>query len=162
LIVVSDTSPILNLFAVGRLNLLQHLYQQLVIAPAVSIELHRNGFDHASEEWLVARRPTNAELLKRLSQQLDPGEAEAIVIAVELRADRILIDERRARRIASELELRPVGLLGVLAEAKHRGILQECKPLLDEMIDTAGFWISERLRARFLTEIGETSADSKP
>lgn len=99
--------------------------------------------------------PTNRALINELSLRLDPGEAEAIAIALESHADRILIDERRARRVASEFNLRPLGLLGVLAEAKQRELLQECKPVLDDMIRVAGFWIGEQLYAKFLQEIGE-------
>jgi len=155
LIVVSDTSPILNLWAVNRLDLLRQLYRELFIPPEVGAELQRNGVDYRGQEWLVLKEPTNRALINELSLRLDPGEAEAIAIALELHADRILIDERRARRVASEFNLRPLGLLGVLAEAKQRELLQECKSVLDDMIRIAGFWIGERLYAKFLQEIGE-------
>ncbi len=156
MIVVSDTSPILNLSVIGRLDLLRSLYHELVIPPAVAIELHRNGIDHPTLEWLPLREPTDGELVKRLERRLDPGESEAIVIALELGADRILIDERRARRVASEFNLRPLGLLGILAEGKQQGLLQQCKPVLDEMIQSAGFWIGERLYAKFLAAVDES------
>lgn len=155
MIVVSDTSPILNLSAVGSLDLLRSLYHQLVIPPAVAIELLRNGVDHRGQEWLLLRQPVNSEFVRQLELRLDPGEAEAIAIALEMGADRVLIDERRARRVASEFSLQPLGLLGVLAEAKQHGILQECKPVLDNMMQIAGFWIGERLYAKFLTAVDE-------
>lgn len=156
MIVVSDTSPILNLSAIGRLDLLRSLYQELVIPPAVAIELQRNALDHSTLEWLLLREPMDGELVNRLELRLDPGESEAIAIAVELGADRILIDERRARRVAWEFNLQPVGLLGILAEAKQDGLLQECKPVLDEMIQIAGFWIGERLYNQFLAAVDES------
>ena len=155
MIVVSDTSPVLNLAAVGRLDLLRQLYEELVIPPAVATELRRNGADHRSAKWLVLKEPTNRKLVDQLALRLDPGEAEAIAVALELRADRVLIDERRARGVAFELNLRPLGLLGILAEAKQRGFLHECKPVLDEMIQVAGFWVGNKLYTRFLQEISE-------
>lgn len=98
----------------------------------------------------------DGELVKRLQLRLDPGESEAIAIALELAADRILIDERRARRVASEFNLRPLGLLGILAEAKQQALLQQCKPVLDDIIQIAGFWIGERLYAQFLEAVDES------
>ncbi len=156
MIVVSDTSPILNLSAIGHLDLLRSLYCQLVIPPAVAIELQRNGIDHHPLGWLLLREPTDGGLVNRLELRLDPGESEAIAIALELEADRILIDERRARRVASEFNLRPLGLLGVLAEGKQQGFLQQCKPVLDDIIQIAGFWIGERLYSQFLAAIDES------
>jgi predicted nucleic acid-binding protein len=97
--------------------------------------------------------------LAELRRQLDPGEAEAIIVAVELRASLILIDEQRGRRVAAERGLGYMGLLGVLAEAKGRGLIPECKPILDGMIEQAGFWIGSDLRSRCLREIGEEPRD---
>jgi predicted nucleic acid-binding protein len=70
-------------------------------------------------------------------------------------ADILLIDERRGRRIAAGLGLRVLGLLGLLAEAKHRGSLHDCKPVLDQLI-MAGFWIGKDLYKKFLNEMDET------
>lgn len=155
MIVVSDTSPILNLSVVGQLDLLRQLYREVVIPPAVEAELRRNGVGHGELAWLAIKEPAGTGLVEQLSARLHAGEAEAIILAVELRADRILIDERRARRVAGEFHLQPVGLLGVLAEAKQRGYLRECRPVLDGMMQVAGFWIGDRLYARFLEEVGE-------
>ena len=105
---------------------------------------------------MLLRKPTTSELVTQLELRLDLGEAEAIAIALELGADRVLIDERRARRVASEFNLQPLGLLGILAEAKHHGLLQGCKPVLDEMIQIAGFWIGERLYKQFLAAVNES------
>ena len=155
MIVVSDTSPILNLSVIGRLDLLRDLYQEIVIPPAVVTELRRNRVQHQSHRWLTLRQVTNRKLIDQLSLRLDPGEAEALDLALELRADRLLVDERRARRVALELNLQPLGLLGILAEAKQRGLLQYCKPVLDDMIHVAGFWLGERLYAQFLAAVDE-------
>lgn len=81
-----------------------------------------------------------------LSLHLDPGEAEAIALALERRADLILLDERRATRAARQLGLKTLGLLGVLLLAKRKGIIDRVRPLLDRLDTTTGFWIAPDLR----------------
>jgi predicted nucleic acid-binding protein len=154
LIVVSDTSPILNLSAIGRLDLLKSLYGVIVIPPFVHQELQHNGA-LVEAPWIKVIAAKGRADVARLREQLDPGEAEAIVLAGELGAELMLIDERKGRKVALDRGLRISGLLGVLAEAKQRGFIPNCRSLLDEMIGEAGFWIGRDLRARFLAEIGE-------
>ena len=67
-----------------------------------------------------------------MNNELDIGEAEAIALAVEIQADQVLIDERRGRLVASRLNLRYTGILGILVEAKSQGLIAEVKPLLDQ------------------------------
>jgi hypothetical protein len=154
LIVVSDTSPILNLAAVGKLYLLRDLYSEIIIPPAARHELESKGIE-LDLSWMCVVAARNRTELAKLRARLDPGEAEAIIVATEMNADLLLADERRGRRIAMEYGLEVTGLLGVLAEAKVRGIIDRCQPVLDEMIRVAGFWLSEGLRTRYLQDLGE-------
>lgn len=159
--VVSDTSPLLNLTSIGKLDLLGQLYREVIIPPAVIVELRRNGYGQIANDWLVIRAPDNLALVAQLRGHLDPGESEAIAVALEMHADRLLIDERRGRKIAAQAGLSIVGLLGVLAEAKKHGLISACKPMLDEMIRVAGFWIGEELYDRFLNVVGEKGASGR-
>lgn len=93
--------------------------------------------------------------MQELRESLDPGEAEAIVLAIEHRADLLLVDERRARRTATAAGIRVTGLLGVVARAKQAGLVDLAKPLLDELIETARFWVGADLYAEVLAELGE-------
>jgi len=162
LIVVSDTSPVLNLARIGRLDLLPSLYRQVLIPSAVYEELIRSKSDLppaveiASQPWLMVATATDQERVQELRGYLDPGEAEAIVLAIELRADLLLVDERRGRRVASAAGLAITGLLGVIATAKRAGLIDLAKPLLDELIQSARFWIGPDLYAGVLSELGET------
>jgi uncharacterized protein len=154
LIVVSDASPYLNLSAIGRLSLLRELYVEVVIPPAVQTELLRNGVE-IEASWTRVVAPVNLDQVAELRAELDSGEAEAIIVALELSAGLLLIDEKLGRRIAAERGLQVTGLLGVLAEAKARHLIHECRPILDQMIRVAGFWISEDLRTRYLVVLNE-------
>ena len=162
MIVVSDTSPVLNLARIGRLDLLPSLYRQVLIPSAVYEELIRSKSDLppaveiASQPWLMVATATDQERVQELRGYLDPGEAEAIVLAIELRADLLLVDERRGRRVASAAGLAITGLLGVIATAKRAGLIDLAKPLLDELIQSARFWIGPDLYAGVLSELGET------
>ena len=107
MIVISDTSPVLNLARIGRLELLRLLYKQVLIPSAVSEELTASkrdlppAIDLASDPWLIVASAKDQTRVQELREHLDPGEAEAIVLAVERRADLLIVDERRGRRAAT-------------------------------------------------------------
>jgi predicted nucleic acid-binding protein len=161
LIIISDTSPILNLARIGRLQLLAALYHQVIIPPAVHEELVRSrrdlppAVDLSSQPWLTVATPKDQARVQKLREDLDPGEAEAIVLAIEHRADLLLVDERRARRIAKDAGLAVTGLLGTVVRAKRAGLIPLAKPVLDELIHLARFWIGPDLYREVLNELGE-------
>ena len=158
MIVVSDTSPILNLRRINRLELLSSLYTQVLIPPAVFAELGANT-GHVDTmgvySSLRVEAPRNQLRVRELQRNLDAGEAEAIVLAVECGADLLLVDERRGRRAAEAAGLRITGLLGVLADAKRVGLIDRVKPVMDDLIEHARFWISRDLYNAVLAELGE-------
>lgn len=100
MIVVSNTSPINNLAAIGQLDLLQQLYGKIVIPHAVYQELLNAGTTDPGVlavqtlDWIEIRLVTHLELLQTLQTKLDAGEAEAIALAVELKANRLIIDQK--------------------------------------------------------------------
>ena len=86
---------------------------------------------------------------------MQAGEIAALSLAVELRADAVLMDELAGRRAAVSLGLRPVGLLGILLDAKERRLIPALAPLLDRLENEAQFWISATLRDSVLSDAGE-------
>ena len=162
MIVVSDTSPVLNLARIGRLGLLPLLYERVLIPSAVFEELTASksdlppAIDLGSEPWLIVASANDRQRVQELRGDLDPGEAEAIVLAIEHRADLLLVDERRARRTAIAAGLTVTGLLGVVARAKRAGLIDLAKPVLDELIQIARFWIGYDLYAEIPAELGES------
>ena len=161
MIVVSNTSPIINLAAIGQLDLLRLLFGTIAIPQAVFHEVAVRGHEQAGSSeiqvypWFERHEVQNAALVKQLEQHLDAGEAEAIAVAAELHADLLLIDERRGRRAAQQLGISVVGLLGILLLAKQRGYLNAIKPLLHDLIRVAGFWIDRELYKQVLMSAGE-------
>jgi predicted nucleic acid-binding protein len=162
LIVVSDTSPILNLARIDRLQLLHLLYRQVFIPSAIYAELRASkcdlppAIDLISMPWLTVASAEDRNRVRELQKNLDAGEAEAIVLAIERRADLLLVDERRGRSTATAAGITVTGLLGVVAKAKQAGLIDLAKPVLDDLIKVARFWIGPDLYNEVLTRLGET------
>ncbi len=160
-VVVSNASPLINLARIGYLALLQAVYGELVIPQAVWEEIVVAGAGQPGAEevrradWIRVCPVTDRHLVNALCQDLDAGEAEAIALAAELGADLLLMDERLGRETAHHLGLRCIGLVGVLIEAKHRGIIRAVKPYVDMLRDIAGFRIRDDLYHRILEDEAE-------
>ena len=151
MLVISNTSPLTNLAAIGHFDLLRPLYGELLIAEAVWEELNAGGQAWpgrdavADAAWIVRRAVVNRPLVTALRERLDPGEAETIALAVECPPPFVLMDEKEGRRTAQRLGLKTVGVVGVLLEAKARGLIAEVGPLLERLRQEAGFYLSDRV-----------------
>jgi uncharacterized protein len=160
-IVVADTSVVINLCCVGQGDLLRRLFREVVVPPAVAVEFARLASSVPRfaglllPEGIRQQAPTTLPALLRSAIGLDPGEAAALALAVEIHADAVLLDERRGREAASQLGLRAIGILGLLLQAKSAGFLAAVRPVLDDLQREAGFWIAEPLRQQVLGLAGE-------
>jgi predicted nucleic acid-binding protein len=162
-IVISDTSAITNLAAVDQLRLLPLLYKQVIIPEAVYRELVDidppvpGSAEVQAATWLEVKLITNRKVVERLQSEvrLDPGESEAIALALELGADLLLIDERRGRAEADRLGIKITGLLGILVEAKRNNLIVAVKPLMDALIATSEFRVSSALYNQILDIVNE-------
>lgn len=158
---VSNTSPLTNLAAIGQLDLLRSLYGRLLIADAVWDELHAGGqawpgqAEVAAAYWITRRTVQNRPLVTALRERLDLGEAETIALAVECSSPFVLMDEREGRRSAQHFSLKTVGVVGVLIEAKSRGLVAPVGPLLERLRQDAGFFLSDAVIQQALTVCGE-------
>ncbi len=161
MIVVSDASPISGLILIDKLQLLQQIFQTIVIPPKVHGELlaleqfghNINAFKNA--DWILVKHPTNLALVHDLKTELDTGEAEAIALAEELSADYLLIDEKRGRTIAAGRGLHIIGVLGILVRAKENKYIPDVKTVLHRLKVEAGIWIEKSLEEAVLKQVGE-------
>lgn len=133
MIVVSDTTPISNLIQIGQFELLRALYQRILIPRTVYDELiFLSKFqipivEILAQEWVEIVEVKSQTIVDRLLATLDRGEAEAIALAVETRADYLLIDEKEGRKVAKENHIALVGTLGVLINGKKQGLIDNMK-----------------------------------
>ena len=158
--VVSNTSPILNLAIVGQLELIRQQFGQVQIPPAVLAELKvqeerpgSKGIQAALDMgWIQVQEIDSPLYVQLLQQTLDRGEAEAIALAMALRADWTLLDERDGRKIAKSLGLKVTGVLGILLQANQKGELSSLSELINALVVKAGFRIAPELLAKVLAE----------
>jgi uncharacterized protein len=150
-IIVSNTSPISNLAKVGQLDLIQQIYGKVLIPQAVYKELLDERAGEVvitavkSAIWLQVEVVQNQELVSELRNQINVGEAEAIALAVAVKANRLLIDERLGRQASTGLGLQIIGVVGILLTAKHQGLILAVKPIMDALRIQASFRISSQL-----------------
>ncbi len=116
MIVVSDTSPITNLLKIGKIDLLQQIFGEVIIPVGVYEELTRIPAQKEKIEninWIKKHNARDETLISNLLKLLDKGESESIALAIELDADYLLIDERKGRKVANEYGLTITGILVV-------------------------------------------------
>ncbi len=158
MIVVSDTSPISNLIQIGKLDLLKQLYGNVFVPKNVYEELAFLDFQEEilkKESWIIVKEITNQILFNDIARILDFGEAQAIVLAIELKAEILLLDEQLGRKIAEEYGLKIRGILGVLLEAKSKGFIENVRSNMELLRDVAKFRIHPTLFQAILNTAGE-------
>lgn len=161
--VVSDTSPLLGLSAIGYLELLKDQFGEVFIPQSVLAELKvetdfrgTSAIQQAlSQGWLISKEIQNEPLAKSLLLELHKGEAEALTLAMDLGLDMIVMDERIGRERAKALGLKTVGILGVLLSAKKHGKIDSVGDAMKSLRKEIGFFISVSLYQDILRQAGE-------
>ena len=156
--VVSNTTPIISLLKLERLDLLKDLFGQIYIPLAVLNEVNagkdKNYFKDLSKiDWIVILEIKDKASVGTF-QNLDAGEAEAIVLATEICAGLIILDEKLGRSQAKKSSLNVIGTIGILLKAKKMGLIANIEPLLEELT-IKNVWISDDLKNEILSICGE-------
>lgn len=150
--VVLDASPLVALARIGRLSLLHEMFGRVAVPDAVWREVVEAGFDKpgssevSSAAWIDRRPVANIAMVSLLRRDLGAGEAEAIVLAREIPADLLVMDEAIGRSAARQLGVPTAGLVGVLIEARERRLLPDAAQISERLHREAGFWLSAELR----------------
>lgn len=162
MIVVSDATPIISFLKINRLDILGKLFGEVLLPEAVYEELTLNQF--FLEE---AEQVKSCEFFKRVSVSnnnavgmlmritgLDLGESEAIIYSDENKSDLLIVDEVRARRVATSMKLRITGTIGVLIAANENGLLNKDEALAcAEILRLSKRHISETLLNSFVENL---------
>lgn len=158
--VACNTSPFQYLHQLGLLRLLPALVGAVTVPPVVVAELdagRSHGVDVPdirSLEWVRIRTPVGVSALP-LVNDLGPGEAEVLMLALESPGTMVLLDDNVARQAAGALGIPFKGTLGLLLEAKRAGLLPSVSPLLDQL-QALRFRIAPSTRSAVLELAGET------
>jgi predicted nucleic acid-binding protein len=151
---VSDAGPLIHLSWIDQLDLLDQLFEEVVVPPSVRDEVLASpadtlGLDHIqrafADGWLRVRVPTGPlRLTRNAADALDQGEAEAMLLAEEITADLFITDDALARTEAVRRGLGVVGTVGVLTEARKLGLIPATLPFVLEL-RRLGQWMSQAL-----------------
>jgi hypothetical protein len=151
IVVVADASPLIALERINQLGLLKALFEEVLIPPAAAGEVAPRL---VLPPWIRKRalqQPIAGEVLRA---SLGPGESEAISLALEVHADRLIVDERAGRRVAEALGLRVAGVLGLLVLSKQRGLIAAVRPQVESLL-RVGFRADPDLVESVLRRAGE-------
>jgi len=159
--VVSNSSPLIHLAKIDKLELLRKYFHQITIPEAVYRECTEEGKDRPEvamlkdTNWIKVLVVRDQRLIKLLQSSLDAGESESIALALEIGADLILLDNSDAREKARLYGLKITGTIGILLKARIDGYFDSLKEVLVKLKGT-GFWISDKLMTQLLIEAGES------
>lgn len=148
-IIISDASCFIILVKIGELNILQKLYNQIVTTSEIAME-----FGEPLPNWVLIKDVTDKYRQRILEMQIDKGESSAIALALEIENSTLILDDFKARKVATNLGLSYTGTIGIIIKAKLNGIIPSIKPLLEKIKET-NFRISPEIELQALKEAGE-------
>lgn len=161
MMIVSNTTPLIGLASIQRFGLLRQLFGEVSIAQAVYDEAVIAGHEAggakdevATADWIKTIRIKDRLAVEVLLDEMDLGEAETIVLARELGADWVLMDEKKGRRKLDQLGLKKVGTVGILLKAKQVGRLSTIRPEI-ERLRQQGFSLSQAVVDAVIRQAGE-------
>jgi len=161
-ILVSNTGPLIALALIDRLDVLHALFESVHISEEVHKELLEGGL---SGHGLIPLQKASWIKIQRISSPIDPllmtvldtGEASVMQLAREIKADYVLIDERKGRKIARDIfGLNVIGTARILVEAKKKGVLNSSVGESLAQLKESGYWIHDDIVKITMKEAGES------
>lgn len=150
--IISDASCFILLEKIDALELLAKTYGKITTTPLVAAEI-----TFSLPEWVEIVSPTNKSIVEDLKRTIDPGEASAIALALEVADATIILDDLKARKIAKRLGLDVTGTIGVLLKSKRDGVIPELRTYLLKIRQTS-FRLSKQIEDEAFMLAGETDA----
>lgn len=138
-VVISDTSTLILFNKIDQLNILNKVYDELITTPEVAEE-----FGDQLPDWFKIHSVKDKKYQNFLEAQVDIGEASAIALAAEYDNVLLLLDDLKARKLATQLKFKITGALGVIHKAKQMSIIPKVRPLIDSLLST-DFRISDNI-----------------
>ncbi|HEY9005147.1 MAG TPA: DUF3368 domain-containing protein [Ohtaekwangia sp.] len=148
-VVIADTSCLILLTKISELDLLRVCYKKIVVPEEVA-----QDYGSALPAWIEIKKVIQGSLQKTLMQIIDAGEASAFALALEIPDTLVIVDDRKARKVALSLGLSVTGTLGIFIKAKRQGLIPAVKPILAKLA-TTDFRVSEKLLDNILDLTGE-------
>lgn len=158
MIVISNSSALISLLGVEKLDILGKLFETVMIPEAVYNEVFNkkvSNLDLKKTKFLQIEKVTDRKMVKLLKMQLGYGESEVIALALEKGIDRVIIDDKQARKVADKLGLKVIGTLGILILAKEKQVIKEVRPLVLSMMEKINFRIDRALLNKILGILNE-------
>lgn len=157
--VIVNSTPLIVLCGIGKLNILKEMYGEIIIPSAVFREVTAKEDSVCAQirsagEWMRVEQIKDCSEKKMYKAKLHDGEVEVMILAQERNADLVILDDNAAKKTAKYLGLTVTGTLGVLVKAKNQGIIGRVSPFLCEMRKN-GFYISSEVERMVLEQAGE-------
>lgn len=159
-VIVADSGPLISFARIGQLKLMARMVHRVVIPPAVLEELAPRGkrrkgaYALQRAPWIVVEDLKDPHVLDRVSPHIKGGERAAIALAYEQGLP-LLIDDFAGRQEAERLKIRIIGSVGLLLEAKKRGVIPKVKPILDALLQD-GFRLAQEIYQEVLRRANES------
>ncbi len=147
--IISDTSCFIILTNIGEFELLHKVYGEIITTIDIATE-----FGETLPDWVEIVKVTDTYKQQLLELQIDKGESSAIALALEIPESTVILDDIKARKIASRLGINYTGTIGVIIKAKLKGIIPSIKPILEKIKQT-DFRISVDIELQALKEANE-------
>jgi predicted nucleic acid-binding protein len=143
-IIISDTSCFIILKNIGEFHLLQKLYSKITTTIEIATE-----FGEPLPEWIEILSVKSKDTQRLLEMQIDKGESSAIALALEISDSLLILDDIKARKVATQLGLSITGTLGIIIKAKLEGIIPSVIPILNKIKQT-DFRLSNEVESQVL------------